>query len=278
MEFSIGATAYDGKRSLLMGILNVTPDSFSDGGRYFNPDAAVEHAFRLVEDGADILDIGGESTRPGSDPVSAEEELARVIPVVRAVARRIPVPVSVDTSKADVAERALDAGATLVNDISALRFDARMAEVVRSRDASVVLMHMRGTPRDMQFEPRYDDVVTDILDFLRERIAFAESRGIPRGRIIADPGIGFGKTLDHNLAILRNIGRFHETGCPVLVGVSRKGMFGALTGAPAPERDWGTAAVTAWCVHRGVEIQRVHQVRAMRQVCTVAEALRVGAE
>ncbi len=274
MVFSIGATVYDGRRSLLMGILNVTPDSFSDGGRYFDGGAAVEHAFKLVEDGADILDIGGESSRPGAEPVSLEEELSRVIPVVREVAPKVPIPVSVDTVRAEVAARAFDAGALMVNDISALRFDDRMAEVVRSRNLFAVLMHMRGKPRDMQVAPRYDDVVGEILAFLNERVAFAVEAGISRDRLIVDPGIGFGKTLEHNLSILRNIGRFHETGCPVLAGVSRKGMIGVLSGALVQDRDWGTAAVTSWCVQQRVEIQRVHAVRSMRQVCAVAEALR----
>ncbi|MHB9028035.1 MAG: dihydropteroate synthase [Candidatus Latescibacterota bacterium] len=274
MDFSIGTRFYESAQPLLMGILNVTPDSFSDGGRFVGRDLAVEHALTLAEDGADILDIGGESTRPGAEPVSLEAELERVIPVVKALAGKIAIPVSVDTTKAEVAERALDAGAAMVNDISALRFDPRMAEVIRLRGCPVVLMHMQGAPRDMQASPHYENVVEEILAFLRERVSCAVGKGIPREKIIVDPGIGFGKNLEHNLAILRNIGRFHETGCPVLVGASRKAMIGKLTGAPAEERVWGTAAVTAWCVLRGVEIQRVHDVKAMRQVCAVAKALR----
>jgi dihydropteroate synthase len=274
MEFKIGARSCEGIRPLLMGIVNVTPDSFSDGGKFVDSGRAVEHALMLAAEGADILDIGGESTRPGADPVSLETELERVVPVIKALAGKTPVPLSVDTAKAEVARRALEAGAAMVNDISALRFDPRMAEVIRSHGCSVVLMHMQGTPRDMQASPRYENVVEEILTFLRERVSFAMDKGIPREKIIVDPGIGFGKTLEHNLTILRNIGRFHETGCPVMVGASRKGMIGKLTGAPVEDRAWGTAAITAWCVFRGVEIQRVHDIKAMRQVCAVAEALR----
>lgn len=273
MEFTIGRRVYDGRRSLLMGIVNVTPDSFSDGGRWFDSGRAVEHALKLVADGADILDIGGESTRPGSEPVALDEELARVIPVIEAVAPQVCVPISVDTCKAEVAARSLAAGAAIVNDISALRFDPRMTDVVRESGCSVVLMHMQGTPRDMQDSPVYGDVVEEILAFLRERVSFAVHAGIPRERIIVDPGIGFGKTLEHNLAILRNVSRFRETGCPVLVGASRKGMIGKITGAPVERRDWGTAAVTALCALAGVEIQRVHEVGAMREVREVVFAL-----
>ncbi len=274
IRFNIGETTYDGGRSLLMGILNVTPDSFSDGGRYFDRDRAVEHALLLAGEGADIIDIGGESSRPGAEPVDAEQESARVIPIVKAVVDLVSIPVSIDTTKASVAERALDVGASMVNDISALRCDPRMGEAIRSRGGSVALMHMRGTPRDMQIAPRYADVVNDILTFLQERISFAVECGIAREKIIVDPGIGFGKTLEHNLAILRNIGRFRETGHPVLVGASRKSMIGTVTGAALEERDWGSAAITAWCVRQGIEIHRVHEVRAMRMVCAMTEALR----
>ncbi len=274
MLFQIGGRSYDLNRPLLMGILNVTPDSFSDGGEFFHHDRAVEHAYRLAEEGADILDIGGESTRPGSEPVSPDIELERIIPVVKTLAKKLPIPLSVDTTKAEVAERALDAGAEMVNDISALRFDPRMTDVVRRRRCQVVLMHMQGMPRDMQLSPRYENVVEDILTFLRERISFAIEHGIPEEKIVVDPGIGFGKTLEHNLSILREVERFHETGRPVLIGASRKGLIGKLTGAPVGERAWGTAAIAAWCVLKGVEIQRVHDIKAMRQVCEVMAALR----
>jgi dihydropteroate synthase len=274
MEFEIGGKIYDGKRPLLMGILNVTPDSFSDGGKYPDCERAVAHGLELAEEGADILDIGGESTRPGSEPVNGEEERARVIPVVKALARKISIPISVDTTRAETAETALAAGASMINDISALRFDPRMTEVIRSSGCAAALMHMTGTPRTMQDAPRYNDVIEDVLAFLRERISFALAAGIPRRKIMVDPGIGFGKTLEHNIALLRNIGRFHEIGCPVLVGASRKGMIGKLTGAPVGERDWGTAAITSWCVTQGVEVQRVHAVKAMRQVCDVTAMFR----
>ncbi len=274
MEYSIGSYRYDGSRTLIMGILNVTPDSFSDGGRFFDHSLAVEQAFQMAREGADIVDIGGESTRPGADGVDVGEELARVIPVVKAVAPSIGIPVSVDTMKAEVAEAALDAGASMVNDVSALGFDPRMADVVASRRCSVVLMHMRGDPRTMQDNPSYGDVVGEIIEFLKNRLAFAESKGIERNRMIVDPGVGFGKNLDHNLRILREMRRFRELGRPVLVGPSRKRMIEMISGAPVGERDWGTAALAAWCAGEGVDILRVHNVKAMRQVCAVIAAVR----
>ncbi len=274
MEFEIGGRIYDGKRPLLMGILNVTPDSFSDGGKYYDRERAVTHGLELAGEGADILDIGGESTRPGSEPVSEDEELARVIPVVEELARRISIPISVDTTRAEVARQALSVGAAMINDISALNHDPRMAEVVASSGCSTALQHMAGNPRTMQDAPRYVDVVAEVLEYLRERVSFAAGMGIPRRKILVDPGIGFGKTLEHNLDLIRNVSRFHETGCPVLIGASRKGMIGKITGAPVEDRDWGTAAITSWCVWRGVEVQRVHAVKAMRQVCDVAVAIR----
>lgn len=273
MEFLVGDCRFDGVRPALVGILNVTPDSFSDGGRFIDRELAVDHALKLAQDGADILDIGGESSRPGAGPVDAREEISRVIPVIETVARAVRIPISIDTAKAEVAQRALDAGASMVNDISALRFDPRMADLIASRGASVALMHMQGDPRTMQAAPRYERVVDEILAFLRERIVFAVGCGIPENRIVVDPGIGFGKTLDHNLEILRQVNRFHETGRPVMVGASRKMMIELLSGAPVGERDWGTAAITVWCVAKGVELHRVHDVKAMRQVCDVAAAL-----
>ncbi len=274
MDFSIGPYRFDGSRTIIMGVLNITPDSFSDGGRFLDRSRAVDRAFEMSREGADIIDIGGESTRPGSEGVSLEEELERVIPVVEAVAPTIGIPVSIDTMKAYVAGAALDAGAMMVNDVSALAFDPHMAGLVASHGCSVALMHMRGEPRTMQDNPLYDDVVGEIIDFLSERIAFAERMGVDKEKIIVDPGIGFGKNLDHNLAILREIRRFHELGRPVLVGPSRKRMIGMITGAPVEERDWGTAAIAAWCAASGVELLRVHNVKAMRQVCAVAEAVR----
>jgi len=261
-----------------MGILNVTPDSFSDGGRFDDPRKAIDHGLRLVDEGADFLDIGGESSRPGSEAVSADEELARVIPVVEALAGKVLVPISVDTTKAFVAGKAVEAGATIVNDITALRGDPDMAGVVRDTGCSVVLMHMLGTPKTMQTNPRYDEVVEDVLAFLTERVGFAVGEGIPKERIVVDPGIGFGKTLDHNLSLIRHIDRFHATGCAVMIGASRKSMIGVLTGAPVDDRVWGTAGVTAWAASQGVDIHRVHDVRAMRDVCAVVDAIRKQAE
>lgn len=262
------------KNPLLMGILNVTPDSFSDGGRYYKKDIAVEHAYEMADNGADIIDIGGESTRPDAEPISEKEELERVIPVIEAIASKIPIPVSIDTFKASVARKALDAGAEIVNDISALRFDKSMAKTIKDSGAYVVLMHMRGNPRTMQKNPRYGNVVDDIFTFLKNRIEFACEHGIPKNRIIVDPGIGFGKTVKHNLTILRNVDRFKELGCPVLIGVSHKSMIGKITGATVDRRIWGTAAIVAHCVLKGVEIHRVHDVKAMRQVCDVAAAIK----
>jgi dihydropteroate synthase len=270
----LGSTWYECGRPLIMGILNTSPDSFYPGSRIAGVDRAVGHALDMAEKGADIIDIGGVSTRPGSHGISEEEEMERVVPVVEAVVPRVTVPVSVDTCRSSVARKCLELGASIVNDVSALGLDSGMAETVRMSGASVVLMHMRGAPATMQDNPLYGDVVEEILAFLRERVQFAVERGIPQEKIVVDPGIGFGKTLEHNLAILRNIARFHETGCPVLVGASRKGMIGAITGAPVEDRAWGTAAVTAHCVLNGVEIHRVHDVREMRQVCDVAAALK----
>jgi dihydropteroate synthase len=260
-------------RPLIMGVVNVTPDSFFDGGRYFDTEAAVAHAVRLVEEGADLLDIGAESTRPGADVVNEEEEHRRAIPVVTAVAKAVTVPISIDTSKASVARAALDAGAVLVNDVTALRGDPAMVDVVTQTGAGIVLMHMNGTPRSMQQAPHYDDVVGEILEFFEDRIHFAMSHGIVRRQIILDPGIGFGKLLEHNLALLAQLRRFTLFECPVLVGVSQKGFLGQLLDRPVQERQWGTAAAVAMAVDRGAEILRVHDVRAMKDVVQVATAI-----
>jgi len=274
MHFKLGSQSYDSDRPLVMGVLNITPDSFYEGSRYFEKSQAVEKALEMVEEGADILDVGGLSSRPGAEEIPEDEELARVIPVIELLKAKLSVPVSIDTYRSKVAAGAVKAGAVIVNDISALRFDPEIAGVVESSDISVVLMHMQGNPRTMQKAPRYDDVVEEILTFLQERVDYAVGAGITKERIIVDPGIGFGKTLEHNLALLHNIERFHETGCAVLIGASRKSMIGAITGTPAEERIWGTAAITAHCVLKGVEIHRVHDVGAMRQVCDVAAAIR----
>jgi dihydropteroate synthase len=260
-------------RPLIMGVVNVTPDSFFDGGRYIDTEAAVAHAVRLVEEGADLLDIGAESTRPGADVVNEEEERRRAIPVVTAVAKAVTVPISIDTSKASVARAALDAGAVLVNDVTALRGDPAMVDVVTQTGAGIVLMHMNGTPRSMQQAPHYIDVVGEISEFFEDRIHFAMSHGIVRRQIILDPGVGFGKLLEHNLALLAQLRRFTLFECPVLVGVSQKGFLGQLLDRPVQERQWGTAAAVAMAVDRGAGILRVHDVRAMKDVVQVATAI-----
>ena len=260
-------------RPLVMGIVNVTPDSFFDGGRFYDPQRAVAHAVRLVEEGADLLDIGAESTRPGALPVDDEEELRRLIPVVAAVAKAVSVPISVDTSKAVVARAAIDAGASMVNDVTALRGDKAMVEVVAKTGAGLVLMHMQGTPETMQRAPQYDDVVEDVARYLGEQARFAMDRGIAQQRIVLDPGIGFGKTLAHNIDLLANLHAFLQLGFPVLVGPSRKGFIGQLTRQSAEGRAWGTAGVVALAVEHGASILRVHDVGPMKDVITVADAI-----
>jgi dihydropteroate synthase len=261
-------------RPLIMGVVNVTPDSFFDGGRYLDTEAAVSHAVRLVEEGADLLDIGAESTRPGADVVQEAEERRRAIPVVAAVAKTVTVPISIDTSKAAVAQAALDAGAVLVNDVTALRGDSAMVGMVARTGAGIVLMHMQGTPSTMQQAACYNDVVGEISDFFEERIRFAMAHGIERRQIILDPGIGFGKLLVHNLTLLAQLSRFEPFECPLLVGVSQKAFLGKLTDRPVQERQWGTAAAVAIAVDRGARILRVHDVRAMKDVVQVASAIR----
>lgn len=259
-----------------MGIVNVTPDSFYDGGRYNLPEGAIAHALELVEQGADILDIGAESTRPGAKPVSQEDELARLIPVITGLVRRVTVPISVDTTKASVAQSALAAGACIINDVSALRSDASMASVVARSGAAVVLMHMQGTPQFMQNDPQYGDVANEVMSFLHERIQAAEAAGISRTNIILDPGIGFGKRLTHNLEILKRLSDLTVLGYPVLVGLSRKAFIGQLLGRPVERRAWGTAAAVALAVDRGATILRVHDVAMMTEVVKVSAAMRTA--
>jgi dihydropteroate synthase len=260
------------EHTLVMGILNVTPDSFSDGGRFLDPEAAVAHALRMVEDGADVIDVGGESTRPGSDPVPAEEERARVIPVIERLAAACPVALSVDTRKPEVAEAALAAGACIVNDVSAGRSEG-MFDVVRAAGAGMVLMHMLGEPKTMQEAPRYDDVVGEVAAFLRERLEAATAAGIEPEALVVDPGIGFGKTLEHNLLLLRHLETLTELGRPVLVGPSRKRFIGAILGLPEDERDEGTLGAVAWAVTRGASIVRVHDVRSTVRALRVLDAI-----
>jgi dihydropteroate synthase len=261
------------QRTLVMGIVNVTPDSFSDGASYGDPDDALKHALEMLGDGADLLDVGGESTRPGSDPVPGDEERNRVVPVIeRIVGERPDIPVSVDSRKPDVARAALDAGAAIVNDISA-GADRAMFDVVRDAGAGMILMHMRGEPKTMQEDPTYHDVVAEVRGFLGDRVEAAVAAGIDRDRLCADPGIGFGKTLEHNLAILREIGAFQHLGVPMLVGPSRKGFIGTLTGTDVDERVEGTAGVVAWCAANAVDVVRVHDVKQMTRVVRVVDAI-----
>jgi dihydropteroate synthase len=266
-----------GERTLVMGVLNVTPDSFSDGAMFDTPDAAVKHGLRLLDEGADLLDVGGESTRPGSDPVDAATELDRVLPVIEGLRREAPEAlVSVDTRKAEVAREALVAGADVVNDVGAGR-DPDMFSVVAGAAAGIVLMHMKGEPRTMQRDPRYDDVVAEVRSFLAERIEAAVAAGIGRDRLCVDPGIGFGKGLEHNLELLREIGSFAYLGVPVLVGVSRKRFLGELTGVEDPaERLEGTLGAVAWCAARGVDVVRVHDVAAAVRTLRTVDAIARG--
>lgn len=273
MEFQLKGQRLGLDRPLLMGIVNVTPDSFFDGGRFCDPHRAVAHALRLVEEGADLLDIGAESTRPGALPVDEQEERRRLVPVVAAVAKAVSVPISVDTSKAEVARAAIDAGAIMVNDVTALRGDSAMVDVVAQAGAGLVLMHMQGTPDTMQHAPRYDDVVGEVAQFLAERIRFAIDHGVAKDRIVVDPGIGFGKTLGHNLDLLANLRVFTELGYPLLVGPSRKGFIGQLTDQSVEARGWGTAGVVALAVEQGANILRVHDVGPMKDVAKVAVAI-----
>ncbi len=259
---------------LVMGILNVTPDSFYDGGRFYDVDAATAHAQRMVEAGADLLDIGAESSRPGASPISQEEELRRLIPVVESVCRVVSIPVSVDTTKAVVAGRALEAGAAIVNDISALRGDPGMAQVVAEAGAGLVMMHRQGTPQTMQQAPAYTDVVEEVRAFFVERIVAAERAGISRMRIMLDPGIGFGKLKEHNLSLLANLGSFATLGCPVLVGVSRKSFISQVLARPVADRVLGTAAAVAMAIERGASVVRVHDVSEMRDVVRMVDAIR----
>jgi len=261
------------KMPRIMGILNVTPDSFSDGGSFSSQEAARAQVGRMLDAGVDIIDVGGESTRPFAEPVSEQEELNRVIPAIEIIRTLTDIPVSIDTSKAEVARQALAAGATMVNDISALRNDPAMAEVVAGYDGPVIIMHMQGTPGDMQVDPRYENVVEEICAFFTERIAWMQEQGIDRQRIILDPGIGFGKTLDHNLAILGNIHTFKQLGYPVLIGHSRKSFLDKLLGLPVDKRDCPTAVISALCATRGADILRVHDVALSRQAVELAAAL-----
>lgn len=264
------------RRALVMGILNVTPDSFSDGGLFRDPEAAVAHGEEMAEEGADLIDVGGESTRPGSAGVPPEEQMARVVPVIRRLSNLVKVPLSIDTTSSKVARAALDAGAGLINDVSAMRSDPEMAALAASRRVPVILMHMQGNPRDMQVNPTYQDVVGEVLAFLKERVACAVGAGIPMDQIVVDPGFGFGKRLEHNLALLRNLGVLRSLGRPIMVGTSRKAMIGNVLDVPASERLYGTMATVAAAITRGAEVVRVHDVRPAVHVAKMLAAIEGG--
>ena len=267
-----GGRALDLSRTAIMGILNITPDSFSDGGFFMTRDTAVAHARKMVEDGADIIDVGGESTRPGAQAVSVQEELDRVIPVIAAIARAVPVPISIDTSKPEVMRAAVAAGAGLINDVRALRA-AGALQAAAAQQVPVCLMHMQGEPRSMQHQPAYADVAVEVRDFLHARIETCVAAGIPRQRIVVDPGFGFGKTVAHNLDLLRRLGELRTLGLPILAGLSRKSMIGALLGLPVTQRLQASVALALIAVQNGARILRVHDVRATREATRMLEAV-----
>ena len=267
-----------GKRTLVMGVLNVTPDSFSDGGKFFDAKRAVQHALAIESDGADIVDVGAESTRPGSEEISVAEELKRLLPVLERLRGKLKIPISVDTQKATVAEMALGAGAEIVNDISGLRTDPELARVATRHGAALILMHMRGTPRTMQRGPFARDVTRDVVSGLRQSIETAKKWGVPRSQIVIDPGIGFGKNYAQNYVLLAKLPELAKLGYPLMIGTSRKGFLGttlAENGKPAPaeERIWGTAATVAASILNGAHIVRVHDVAEMKQIALVTDAL-----
>ncbi|MFQ6032835.1 MAG: dihydropteroate synthase [Candidatus Zixiibacteriota bacterium] len=260
-------------RAHLMGILNVTPDSFSDGGKFLRTEDAVRRGIKMAEEGADIIDVGGESTRPGSDPVTIEEELSRVIPVIEALSQKIDIPISIDTYKSEVAKKALDAGAEMINDISALRFDPQMKKIADEYQVPIVLMHIKGTPKNMQENPYYDDVITEITEYLKQSIEIAQKAGIGREKIIIDPGIGFGKRLEDNLNILKNLKKFSILDCPILVGPSKKSFIGKILDLPVEERLEGSLAALAVSIMNGANIIRVHDVKESKRVATLVDAI-----
>ena len=271
--FHFGSLEYDlSSRTHLMGVLNVTADSFSDGGKYLDADAALRRGLELVEQGADFIDVGGESTRPGSNSLPVEEEIRRVIPVIEQLAKRTTVPVSVDTYKSPVANAALHAGAAIVNDISGLTFDSMMGETVARHDGALVIMHMKGTPKTMQENPTYEDVVSEVYQFLRQQREAARQFGIRQ--IMIDPGIGFGKKLEHNIEIIKKLWGLKSLECPILVGPSRKSFIGMILDLPVTDRLEGTAAAVTACILNGAHIVRVHDVKEMKRVARVTDALK----
>jgi dihydropteroate synthase len=260
-------------RTHIMGILNVTPDSFSDGGKYLAPELAIERGVQMAEDGADIIDIGAESTRPGAEPISYEEELQRIIPVLEGLLKQIDVPISIDTYKSSVAEAVLQIGAKIINDISGLRFDPRMKEVVAKYQAPVVIMHIKGEPLNMQRNPHYDNLIREIYDYLYDSIELAVKAGIKQEKIIVDPGIGFGKRLFDNYEILRRLEEFKVLGCPILIGPSRKSFIGKVLNLPSDQRLEGTIAAIAIGIQNGAHIVRVHDVKEISRACRIVDLL-----
>ena len=260
-------------RTHIMGILNVTPDSFSDGGKYLAPELAIERGVQMAEDGADIIDIGAESTRPGAEPISYEEELQRIIPVLEGLLKQIDVPISIDTYKSSVAEAVLQIGAKIINDISGLRFDPRMKEVVAKYQAPVVIMHIKGEPLNMQRNPHYDNLIREIYDYLSDSIELAVKAGIKQEKIIVDPGIGFGKRLFDNYEILRRLEEFKGLGCPILIGPSRKSFIGKVLNLPSDQRLEGTIAAIAIGIQNGAHIVRVHDVKEISRACRIVDLL-----
>jgi len=271
-----GRTLHLGRRTHVMGVLNVTPDSFSDGGRYFETDRAVAHGIEMDRAGADVIDVGGESTRPFSQPISASEEIDRVVPVIETLSREVTAAVSIDTCKAQVAQEALRAGASMINDISALRFDPDMAGTAARAGVPVVLMHMKGTPGDMQKNPVYEDLIAEILGFLREALDQCEAAGIRKDLTLVDPGIGFGKTFDHNLQIIRDLSQFQSLGRPILLGPSNKAFIGHILNRAPHERDTGTMAAVAAGVMNGAHMVRVHHVGKAVETVRIVDAIKRG--
>ena len=261
------------ERTLIMGVLNVTPDSFSDGGQFFSKKNAVEHALRMADEGADIIDIGGESSRPGSDPVSLEEEKRRVFNVIEILLSQLEIPISIDTRRSSIARKALELGVQIVNDISGFRDDPEMADIISQSGAFAVIMHMKGTPKNMQLNPHYENLMEELIEFFRDRVNYAHEFGIQDNRIILDPGIGFGKRLNDNFVILNNLRKIKEIGYPVLVGPSRKSFIGKLLNLSPNERWEGTAASVTASILYGAKIVRVHDVKQMKRVATIADAI-----
>ncbi|MCX8031356.1 MAG: dihydropteroate synthase [Thermodesulfovibrionales bacterium] len=271
MSFSLNLK----EKVYIMGVLNVTPDSFSDGGLYLDKERAIDHAFKLIDEGADIIDIGGESSRPGSEPVPLEEEIRRTIPVISYLSKKIKVPISIDTYKAEVAKRALDAGASMVNDISGLRYDPEMVKIIANYNAPIIIMHIKGNPSTMQINPTYEALIPEIIEYLRQSISICKEYSISESNIIVDPGIGFGKTVEHNLEIIANLKEILKLGYPIAIGVSRKSFIGKiLNDAPPSQRLEGTAAAVAISIFNGANIVRVHDVAEMSKVAKVAFAIK----